>query len=109
MFLPSSMLRVCATRSIPATCSQGLATKTIISRVGSLVSIEFVALSQVGVMPTDTRAATATAKVNRRGRTEAASPSFESYLIKNTNINEAPGVELSLRQKLIVGSVLDVR
>ncbi|KAI4866465.1 hypothetical protein F4820DRAFT_447000 [Hypoxylon rubiginosum] len=58
-------------------------------------------------MPTDTRAATATAKVNRRGRTEAASPSFESYLIKNTNINEAPGVELSLRQKLIVGSVLD--
>jgi hypothetical protein len=29
--------------------------------------------------------------------------------IQNTNINTAPGVELSWEQKVIVGSVLDVR
>lgn len=36
-------------------------------------------------------------------------PSFSSLGIRNTTINEAPGVRLSPHQKLVVGSVLDVR
>ncbi|XXH02141.1 hypothetical protein Hte_008509 [Hypoxylon texense] len=61
-------------------------------------------------MSTDTiRTASSTARSHRQGRAEAAAPpSFESYQIKNTEVNEAPGVELSSRQKLIVGSVLDL-
>jgi hypothetical protein len=34
---------------------------------------------------------------------------FESIGVKNTTINAAPSVELTNRQKVLVGSVLDVR
>ena len=40
--------------------------------------------------------------------TSGSTPSFESLRIKNSNINTAPGVQLSDRQKVVVGSVLDV-
>ncbi|KAI1778729.1 hypothetical protein F4818DRAFT_437537 [Hypoxylon cercidicola] len=61
-------------------------------------------------MPTDTTRTAKTAKTAKAHmqESEAASPSFELYLIKNTRVNEASGVELSSRQKLIVGSVLDL-
>lgn len=36
------------------------------------------------------------------------SESFSSLGIRNNNINEAEGVKLSEKQKVIVGSVLDV-
>ncbi|KAM7192076.1 hypothetical protein V8F20_009052 [Naviculisporaceae sp. PSN 640] len=35
-------------------------------------------------------------------------PSFESVGIKHTSINQAPGVNLSPHQKLVVGSILDL-
>ncbi|KAI2605337.1 uncharacterized protein GGS25DRAFT_524852 [Hypoxylon fragiforme] len=38
----------------------------------------------------------------------SSSPPFEAYQIKNTTINEAPGVKLSADQRLLVGSVLDL-
>ncbi|KAI1398373.1 hypothetical protein F4819DRAFT_489630 [Hypoxylon fuscum] len=51
----------------------------------------------------------ATAKVQAQANAQGgASPPFESYLIKNTKINEAAGVSLSSQQKLLVGSVLDL-
>ena len=43
-----------------------------------------------------------------RKMSNSTSPSFESLGIRNTNINAAPGVNLSSEQKVIVGSVLDV-
>lgn len=39
---------------------------------------------------------------------DASAPSFSSIGIKNTNIETAPGVNLSEQQKVLVGSVLDV-
>jgi len=41
--------------------------------------------------------------------TNASEPSFSSLGIKNTAVNELPGVRLSSQQKVLVGSVLDVR
>lgn len=40
---------------------------------------------------------------------DANAPSFSSIGIKRTNIETAPGVNLSEQQKVLVGSVLDVR
>lgn len=48
-----------------------------------------------------------TAKI--QDQANASSASYASYGIKNTNINAATGVNLSDDQKVIVGSVLDVR
>lgn len=39
---------------------------------------------------------------------DASAPSFSSIGIKRTNIETAPGVNLSEQQKVLVGSVLDV-
>jgi hypothetical protein len=39
---------------------------------------------------------------------EADAGSFDLHNIRNTSINEGPGVHLSQSQKLLVGSVLDV-
>lgn len=39
---------------------------------------------------------------------EKANTTFDSFTMKNTNLNEAPGVKLNDQQKLIVASVLDV-
>ncbi|KAI0476583.1 hypothetical protein GGR56DRAFT_694167 [Xylariaceae sp. FL0804] len=38
----------------------------------------------------------------------SSSPDFASHNVKNTKINMAPGVDLSGREKLVVGSVLDL-
>jgi len=43
-----------------------------------------------------------------RAQHSSSGPSFERIGIKNTNINTGPGVELSQRQRVIVGSVLDL-
>lgn len=48
-----------------------------------------------------------TAKV--QASADATAPSFSSIGIKRTNIETAPGVNLSEQQKVLVGSVLDVR
>jgi hypothetical protein len=40
---------------------------------------------------------------------DASAPSFSSIGIKRTDIQTAPGVNLSEQQKVLVGSVLDVR
>ncbi|OLN86549.1 hypothetical protein CCHL11_08525 [Colletotrichum chlorophyti] len=50
--------------------------------------------------PSDTAKAQASADAN--------APTFDSVGIKNTNINEKPGVSLSQQQKVLVGSVLDL-
>lgn len=53
----------------------------------------------------------ATAKMQTQATSTALSsdqPSFESVGVKHTSINQAPGVNLSPHQKLVVGSVLDV-
>ncbi|KAI1506009.1 hypothetical protein F5X99DRAFT_404557 [Biscogniauxia marginata] len=55
-------------------------------------------------MTTSTPSSTARA----HGGPSAASPSLESPSIKNTAINENPGVKLSPQQRVIVGSVLDL-
>ncbi|KAI1343293.1 hypothetical protein F5Y15DRAFT_412088 [Xylariaceae sp. FL0016] len=55
-------------------------------------------------MSTGTPSETAQAQAN--AQSSPASP--ESYHIKNTNINEGSGVQLSSQQKLLVGSVLDL-
>lgn len=52
-------------------------------------------------MSTGTPSATAQAQ-------EKANTTFDSFTMKNTNINEGPGVKLNDQQKLVVGSVLDV-
>lgn len=38
-----------------------------------------------------------------------SNPTFASIGVKNTKINTAPGVELTDQQRVLVGSVLDVR
>ncbi|KAI1073535.1 hypothetical protein F5B20DRAFT_501266 [Whalleya microplaca] len=43
-----------------------------------------------------------------QAKTQMPSPSFESYHIRNSNINEGSGVKLSPQQRLLVGSVLDL-
>lgn len=48
-----------------------------------------------------------TAKV--QASADASAPTFSSIGIKRTNIETAPGVNLSEQQKVLVGSVLDVR
>lgn len=48
----------------------------------------------------------ATAKAQEQA--DASSASFASLNVKNTNINEAPGVKLTDQQKTVVGSVLDL-
>lgn len=53
----------------------------------------------------------ATAKMQTQATSTALSsdqPSFESVGVKHTSINQAPGVNLSPHQKLVVGSVLDL-
>jgi hypothetical protein len=40
--------------------------------------------------------------------TPARTPSLAALGIENTNINTAPGVQLDDKQKVLVGSVLDV-
>lgn len=52
-------------------------------------------------MATGTPSATAQAQ-------EKASSTFDSFTMKNTNLNEGPGVKLNDQQKIIVSSVLDV-
>ncbi|KAK8005701.1 hypothetical protein PG990_011738 [Apiospora arundinis] len=52
-------------------------------------------------MATGTPSATAQAQ-------EKANTTFDSFTMKNTNINEGPGVKLNDQQKLVVGSVLDL-
>jgi hypothetical protein len=47
-----------------------------------------------------------TAKIQQQAN--ASSASFASHNIKNTNVNTAPGVDLSDQQKVLVGSILDV-
>ncbi|KAI0173011.1 hypothetical protein GGR52DRAFT_572816 [Hypoxylon sp. FL1284] len=60
-------------------------------------------------MPKNTaRTGVAEGKVRVQETAGEASSPFESYPIKNTAISEAPGVALSSRQKLLVGSVLDL-
>ena len=54
-----------------------------------------------------TGAPSATAKA--QADVDANTPSFSSIGVKNTTINEGAGVQLSSHQKLLVGSVLDVR
>ena len=39
---------------------------------------------------------------------EKANTTFDSFTMKNTNLNEGPGVKLNDQQKLVVASVLDV-
>lgn len=56
-------------------------------------------------MSTGTPSGTAQAQATA----DANAPSFSSIGIKRTNIESAPGVNLSEQQKVIVGSVLDVR
>lgn len=43
-----------------------------------------------------------------QAKADASAPSFSSIGIKRTNIETAPGVNLSEQQKVLVGSVLDV-
>ncbi|KAF3760029.1 hypothetical protein M406DRAFT_269825 [Cryphonectria parasitica EP155] len=54
--------------------------------------------------------ATQTPPVRAQGVTGGAggTPSFSSLGIKNTNINTAPGVQLTEQHKVLVGSVLDL-
>ncbi|KAH8886415.1 hypothetical protein GQ53DRAFT_750688 [Thozetella sp. PMI_491] len=47
-----------------------------------------------------------TSKVQANAEAEAGS--FDSHNIRNTSINEGPGVHLSQSQKILVGSVLDL-
>lgn len=56
-------------------------------------------------MPAGTPSETAKAQA----AADASAPSFDSVGVKNTSINEKAGVSLSDHQKLVVGSVLDVR
>lgn len=52
-------------------------------------------------MATGTPSATAQAQ-------EKAGSTFDSFTMKNTHLNEGPGVKLNDQQKIIVSSVLDV-
>lgn len=49
-----------------------------------------------------------TAQVQSQSQQSADSLSASELGIDNTNIKTAPGVELNARQKVLVGSVLDV-
>lgn len=59
---------------------------------------------------TGTPSATAQAQADEQASSgaPASSHSFSSLDIKNTNIQTAPGVDLSEQQKVTIGSVLDV-
>lgn len=59
---------------------------------------------------TGTPSATAQAQAGTQGSSgaPAGSHTFSSLDIKNTTINTAPGVELTEKQKVTIGSVLDV-
>ena len=98
------------------------------SPFGCVLLKAFMALSQVSGSPRGNRVAVtllknihrsdcittpvhqsvAAAAAAARKMSSSTSPSFESLGIRNTNINAAPGVNLSSEQKVIVGSVLDV-
>lgn len=75
------------------------------SRVSSTVAakptrIPFSSRTMATGVPSGTAQAQASA--------DASAPSFSSIGIKRTNIETAPGVNLSEQQKVLVGSVLDV-
>ncbi|EJT79942.1 hypothetical protein GGTG_05024 [Gaeumannomyces tritici R3-111a-1] len=62
---------------------------------------------------TSTRTMSTGNKPSKSAQAQAAAssnpePSFSSLGIRNSTINEAPGVQLSPHQKLVVGSVLDL-
>ncbi|KAI1372518.1 hypothetical protein F4677DRAFT_449419 [Hypoxylon crocopeplum] len=59
-------------------------------------------------MPTGTGWNSTTAGVPAQANAETALPPFDSYEIRNRNVNESSGVKLSPHQKLVVGSVLDL-
>ncbi|KAH8648494.1 hypothetical protein BX600DRAFT_442783 [Xylariales sp. PMI_506] len=48
------------------------------------------------------------ASAQAQEQADATSTSLQSHEIKNTSINEAPGVKLSDQQKILVGSILDL-
>lgn len=104
------MLSVRASRSSLVTCLRKTAAKKTIIPSSTRVATGL-AVSRIRTMSTNaTGTPSATAKVQAQANAQGgASPPFESYLIKNTKINEAAGVSLSSQQKLLVGSVLDVR
>lgn len=75
------------------------------SRVSSTVAtkptrIPFSSRTMATGVPSGTAQAQASA--------DASAPSFSSIGVKRTNIETAPGVNLSEQQKVLVGSVLDV-
>lgn len=86
----------------PRPSSIFLASKRVSSTVATKsTSIPFSLRAMSTTNPSETAQAQASA--------DASAPSFSSIGIKRTNIETAPGVNLSEQQKVLVGSVLDVR
>ncbi|KAK7972718.1 hypothetical protein PG996_006938 [Apiospora saccharicola] len=52
--------------------------------------------------------ATGTPSATAQAQEKAGSTTFDSFTMKNTNLNEGPGVKLNDQQKIIVSSVLDL-
>lgn len=90
--MPFGILNCCryAKPKAPLTSSLSTSTRTMATGNKSSESAQAQAQAQAAAAPNSDQ------------------PSFSSLGIRNTTINEAPGVQLSPHQKLVVGSVLDL-